>query len=98
VSHDAFVDVDTVRYSVPHRLARETVEVLVDESRVRIFRGLEVVADHRRSMEPHSRVIDPAHYDGLWRRHPTSPPTGDSPLHAMGRSLEQYAEVVGGAR
>jgi transposase len=98
VSHDALIDVDTVRYSVPHRLARETVEVLVDESRVRIFRGLEVVADHRRSMEPHSRVIDPAHYDGLWRRHPTSPPTGDSPLHAMGRSLEQYAEVVGGAR
>lgn len=31
VAHDAMVDVDTVRYSVPHRLVREHVEVAIDE-------------------------------------------------------------------
>jgi transposase len=99
VSNEALVDIDTVRYSVPHRLARETVEVLVAESRVWIFRGADLVADHRRCFEPHSKVVDPAHYDGLWRRPATVPPSPDpSPLTAMGRSLEQYAEVVGGAR
>ena len=98
VSHDALIDVDTVRYSVPHRLARETVEVLVGESRVRIFRGVELLTDHRRSLEPHAKVIDPAHYEGLWRRQPTASTSGTSPLEAMGRSLEQYAAVVGGAR
>ncbi len=28
VAHDAFVDVDTVRYSVPYRLVRDQVEVV----------------------------------------------------------------------
>ena len=31
VALDAFVDVDTVRYSVPHRLVRDHVEVVVEE-------------------------------------------------------------------
>ena len=31
MAHDAMVDVDTVRYSVPHRLVREHVEVAIDE-------------------------------------------------------------------
>jgi hypothetical protein len=30
-ANDALVDVDTVRYSVPHRLVRTDVEVLVGE-------------------------------------------------------------------
>ncbi len=100
VSSEALVDVDTVRYSVPHRLVREAVEVLVGETRVRIFHGGDLVADHRRSCEPHSRVVDSTHYDGLWRRPEISPAAAEgSPLKAMGRSLEQYADVVrGGAR
>lgn len=98
VSHEALVDVDTVRYSVPHRLALETVEVLVGESRVQVFRGMEQVADHRRSFEPHAKIVDPVHYEGLWRRQAPQPVAEMSPLRAMGRSLEQYADVVGGAR
>lgn len=97
VAADALVDVDTVRYSVPHRLVRETVEVLIGESRVRVFRGLDLVAEHRRAFEPHSRVIDPAHFAGLWRRGPSVAPA-TSPLETMGRSLEQYAAIVGGER
>ena len=68
VAHDALVDVDTVRYSVPHRLVREHVEVEVGDAHVRIFRGTELVATHVRSCEPHARVVDPAHWEGCGSR------------------------------
>jgi transposase len=62
VAHDALVDVDTVRYSVPHRLVRDHVEVAIDEQSVRIFHGATLVATHHRSVEPFARVIDPARH------------------------------------
>src|SRR4029079_8690336 len=67
VAHDAFVDVDTVRYSVPHRLVRDHVDVVIEEHTVRIFHGATVVATHARSLEPFDRVVDPVHFAGLWR-------------------------------
>jgi len=60
---DCFVDVDTIRYSVPHQLVRCTVDVLVLEHEVVIFdRHLEI-ARHRRHREPHQRVSDPRHFE-----------------------------------
>ena len=67
VANDAFVDVDTVRYSVPHLLVRARVEVDVGDERVRIFDGAKLVAEHARRKEPHSIVIDKDHHAGLWR-------------------------------
>lgn len=97
VANDALVDIDTVRYSVPHRLVREAVDVEISEQTVRIFRGTTLVATHPRAHEPHARVIDPAHYDGLWRLAvPPAPPT--APLAALGRSLDDYAALIGGGR
>ena len=97
VANDALVDIDTVRYSVPHRLVREAVDVEISEQTVRIFRGATLVATHPRAHEPHARVIDPAHYDGLWRLAvPPEPPT--APLAALGRSLDDYAALIGGGR
>lgn len=99
VSNDAFVEIDTVRYSVPHRLVRERLEVLVGETEVQVFHGTVRVALHPRSFEPHSRVIDRAHFAGLWR--PTTvepPPAAASALRALGRSLAEYAALVGGER
>jgi transposase len=96
VAHDALVDVDTVRYSVPHRLVRDNVEVALGEREVRIYHGRELVARHERSFEPHARVIDKAHYEGLWRTRPApiaSVPS-QSPLEALGRSLADYAAVL----
>ena len=52
VATDAFVDVDTVRYSVPHRLVRDHVDVVLDEQTVRIFHGTTVVATHRARASP----------------------------------------------
>jgi transposase len=96
VANDAFIDVDTVRYSVPHRLVRDHVEVVIDEQTVRIVHGRTVVATHARSLEPFARVIDPTHFVGLWR--PAFPPVAvaTTPLTGLGRDLADYAAVVAG--
>ena len=93
VALDAFVDVDTIRYSVPHRLVRDHVEVLVLDDQVEIRHGTDLVATHRRSREPFARVIDPAHYAGLWRATVASPTTA---LVGLGRDLGDYAAVIAG--
>lgn len=97
VANDAFVDIDTVRYSVPHRLVRDHVEALVTDFEVRVFHGRDLVAVHARSFEPHARVVDPAHLEGLWRKPAENVVTLAQPLAALGRTLEDYAAVIGGA-
>jgi transposase len=96
VANDALVDVDTVRYSVPHRLVRESVEVQVGEQEVRIFHAGKLVATHARGKEPHGRVVDPAHWEGLWRARAVEPTEEQqsTKLAVLGRSLEDYAAVV----
>jgi transposase len=89
VAHDAFVDVDAVRYSVPHRLVRDYVEVVVEEQTVRIFHGTTVVATHARSLEPFERIVDPGHFVGLWRPM-TAPVAATASLAALGRDLADY--------
>jgi hypothetical protein len=91
VSNDSFVDVDTIRYSVPYRFVKALLEVLVGDDVVEVFRGSERVALHRRSSEPHARIVDPAHFDGLWRRTPAPAVTTSGPLETLGRSLNEYA-------
>jgi transposase len=97
VATDAFVDVDTVRYSVPHRLVRDHVDVVIDEQTVTILHGSVVMATHARSTEPFARVVDPTHYEGLWRRPAITPETSaTSSLARLGRDLTEYAAVVAG--
>jgi transposase len=96
VAHDALVDVDTVRYSVPHRLVRDHVEVVVDEQAVQIFHGATLVATHARSCEPFTRVIDPAHYAGLWRVPSADESVAAPALARLGRDLSEYAAIVAG--
>jgi transposase len=95
VAHDAFVDVDTVRYSVPHRLVRDHVEVVIDEQTVQIFHGSALVAHHARSSEPFARVMDPAHYAGLWRV-PAAIDEAVPSLAVLGRDLSEYAAIIAG--
>jgi transposase len=96
VATDCFVDVDTVRYSVPHRLVGRTVQVLVGDEDVVIFDGAERVAKHPRCREPHERVVDPAHFEGLHRLTSSTQLTS-TVLAPYGRSLADYAAHVGGA-
>lgn len=95
VATDAFVDVDTVRYSVPHRLVRDHVDVVIDELTLQIFHGTTLVATHARSTEPFARVIDPAHFAGLWRSPVAEVPAAPS-LALLGRDLADYAAIVAG--
>lgn len=93
VSSDCFVDVDTVRYSVPHALVRRCVEVVVGDAEVVVFDGAAVVARHTRCSEPHRRVVDKAHFEGLCRVTTTDQvATSD-----FARPLTDYAAVAGGA-
>jgi transposase len=98
VAHDAFVDVETVRYSVPHRLVHDHVEVAIDEATVRVFHGTTLVATHARSREPFARVVDPAHFAGLWRVASEPSATPGPSLAPLGRSLADYAAAIGAAR
>jgi len=94
VATDCFVDVDTIRYSVPHRLVRCTVDVLVGDHEVVVFDGRIEVARHRRHSEPHQRVADPRHFEGIFRTRDDAEVIASSPI---GRSLADYADCVGGA-
>lgn len=96
VSNDALVDIDTVRYSVPHGLVRQAVDVDLGERLVRVFHAGQIVATHERSFERHARVVDAEHFRGLWRVHDLNeaPPPTDGGLAALGRSLADYAAVV----
>ena len=99
VANDAFIDVDTVRYSVPYGLVRERVEVWVTGLDVRVLYDGVAVAAHVRSFEPHARVVDPAHHRGLWRGADDHREVATDQLAELGRSLADYAAVVeGGAR
>lgn len=93
VASDAFVDVETVRYSVPYQLVRDHVDVAIDEQIVRIFHGTALVATHARSREPFAQIVEPAHLAGLWRVTTPRKPV-DATLSAFGRSLAEYDAVV----
>jgi transposase len=96
VAADAFVDVETVRYSVPYQLVRDYVEVAVDDQTVRVFHGSALVATHARTREPFARVLDATHVAGLWRAAPDLEPPVPPTLAPFGRSLADYAEAIGG--
>ena len=96
VALDAMVDVDTIRYSVPHALVRDHVEVQIGEHHVRTYHRQTLVATHARGREPRARIVDPAHFAGLWRVAPPTAgtPVAASPLEQLGRSLRGYAAVI----
>jgi hypothetical protein len=100
VAADARIDLDTVRYSVPHRLVRESVEVVVSAERVVVFHGGVEVARHAKRREPYTEVIDPAHFEGLWRPHSQEiHPGGEGgALATLGRRLADYEAIVEASR
>jgi transposase len=98
VSTDCFVDIDTVRYSVPYRHVRETVEVVVEGERVEIYLRGACIARHARAYEPHALVRIPAHFEGLFRRGAPTPAPAEGPADEVARPLSIYAELVEGGR
>ena len=95
VSSDCFVDIDTVRYSVPHRLVGCRVEVLVGDGELVVFDGTTIVARHPRSNEPHQRIVDRTHFAGLCRV-TTAERVASAPIATYSRDLAVYAAAIGG--
>jgi hypothetical protein len=64
---------------------------------VRVFAGTALVATHDRSFEPFAVVRDDAHHAALWRSQRTGKASlsSTSALQNLGRSLEDYAAVIG---
>jgi hypothetical protein len=98
VSADCFVDIDTIRYSVPYQHVRETVEVVVEQEKVEIWLRGSCVAQHVRSFEPYAWVRDPRHFEGLYRREAESqaPACSEVISNPVSRPLSIYSEVVEG--
>ena len=106
VANDCFVDVDTVRYSVPHRFVGTHVTVEVGEHNVLIYAAQVQIATHARCQEPHQRVVIQGHFSGLLRAMDvhrgdqsaqTDADVGAGAMAAMGRTLDVYAQVIEGA-
>jgi transposase len=100
VSADCFVDIYTVRYSVPYRHVRETVAAVVEGQRVAIRSRGACIARHRRCHEPRAPVRIPAHFEGPFRREARAPaPTGaEGPADPVARPLSISTELVQGGR
>jgi len=96
VSADCFVDIDTIRYSVPHRHVRETVEVVVGLDHVEVWLRGASVARHPRCLEPNSWIRDPAHFQGIYRSDPR--PAEVPPPDPVARPLSVYAAIVEGGQ
>lgn len=65
VGKTPYVRFDLNDYSVPHTRVQEELEVIASSERVRIVRGAEVLAEHRRSYDRGERIEDPAHVEAL---------------------------------
>ena len=100
VSADCFVDIDTIRYSVPYRHVREIVAAVVKEEEVEIWLRGTCIARHSRGHEPHALVRNPAHFEGLFRRVAGAQAPAPSPPAAnpVCRPLSIYTELVEGGR
>jgi hypothetical protein len=100
VSADCFVDIDTIRYSVPHCHVREHVEVVVGLDRVEVWLRGTRIASHARSFEPGAWVRDPAHFEGLYRTETKSTTihTSTSECNSAARPLSAYTAIVEGGR
>ena len=96
VSADCFVDIDTIRYSVPHRHVRETVEVVVGLEQVEVWLRGACIARHSKCLEPGSWVRDGSHFQGLYR--PETASTAVPSPSPEARPLSVYAAVVEGGR
>ena len=110
VANDCFVNIDTIRYSVPHKYVGCSVMVEVGETNVRIFDGVDCIAVHDRCRQAHKRVVIQGHFAGLLRAIDVDRnvavltqtaaegvDNGAEQMANMGRTLDVYAAVVEGA-
>lgn len=64
-SNQAFIRLDTNRYSVPYTLALTTLTARCSDTQVRIFHEATLVAEHARSWGRNQRIVRLEHSEGL---------------------------------
>ena len=89
---DCSIHIDGNSYSVPWRLIGESVEVVINNGRVRIRHAGHEVAVHAETSGRRQRVVDPAHFHGI----AVSAPAQAAPPATLLRPLSEYEQLLGG--
>ncbi len=71
VSREGLVALESNRYSVPAHLIGRVLTARIHPSRIELFADGERVASHSRHRGQHARIIDPAHFEAAFARHPS---------------------------
>ena len=98
VQADCTVEVDTNSDSVPWRFIGESVQVVVDDGRIRISHDGQEIAVHAETTGRRQRIVDRAHFHGVAgtaRPSAPEPPVDVEP--ALLRPLAEYEQIAGGA-
>ena len=98
VQADCTVEVDTNSDSVPWRFIGESVQVVVDDGRIRISHDGQEIAVHAETTGRKQRIVDRAHFHGVAgtaRPSAPEPPVDVEP--ALLRPLAEYEQIAGGA-
>jgi len=97
VQADCTVEVDTNSDSVPWRFIGESVQVAVDDGRIRISHDGQAIAVHAETTGRKQRIVDRAHFHGVAgtaRPSAPEPPVDVEP--ALLRPLAEYEQIAGG--
>lgn len=94
VPSDAFVDLDTNRYSVPWQLIGQTVVVTAVDHVISIVHHGKVVASHPQNFGRYERIKDSNHFKGIFKPQLIEEPTPIKP--ELLRPLDIYEIAVGG--
>jgi len=97
VQADCTVEVDTNSDSVPWRFIGESVQVVVDDGRIRISHDGQEIAVHAETTGRKQRIVDRAHFHGVAgtaRPSAPEPPVDVEP--ALLRPLAEYEQIAGG--
>ncbi|MGD0719886.1 MAG: IS21 family transposase [Roseiarcus sp.] len=97
VQADCMVEVDANSYSVPWRLIGQSVEVSVDDGRIRIRHGGQEIAAHAETAGRKQRIVDPAHFHGVaGTARPIAAEPAAEAAPTLLRPLAEYEQVAGG--
>ena len=97
VQADCTVEVDTNSDSVPWRFIGESVQVVVDDGRIRISHDGQEIAVHAETTGRKQRVVDRAHFHGVaGTARPVASGSAVEVEPALLRPLAEYEQIAGG--
>jgi len=90
-----WVRFDRNDYSIPPAAVGKDLVLLAEATRVRIFDGLQEIANHRRSFHQGEQITDPAHAAALLKaKRAARGAAADSPLRLAVPEVERFLDVA----